>query len=200
MTSLWTSHRAGRLGGGARPLPEVVARQGRRAAPELDAWYRGELAGAVLARRPAQLALPELVRLTEWKMARGAWRAPNLARVRANPPDAVAAASAAAFAAAPHPTRPIAALAELDGVGPATASAALAAVAPAHYPFFDELVVAQLPDSARWRGRSATTGATPTRCASARPRSGAGGPRPTPSARSGRTPAARPARGRRPTR
>jgi hypothetical protein len=145
MTSLWTTTEPAAWEAALARYPEVVARQGVARLPELDAWYRGELAGAVLARRPAQLALPELVRLTEWKMARGAWRAPNLARVRANPPDAVAAASAAAFAAAPHPTRPIAALAELDGVGPATASAALAAVAPAHYPFFDELVVAQLP-------------------------------------------------------
>jgi hypothetical protein len=53
--------------------------------------------------------------------------------------------SAAAFAAAPHPTKPIATLATLAGVGPATASAAVSAFAPERYPFFDELVAAQVP-------------------------------------------------------
>ena len=42
---------------------------------------------------------------------------------------------------APEPRR---ALAELDGVGPATASAVAAAAAPEVYPFFDELVAAQV--------------------------------------------------------
>jgi hypothetical protein len=45
----------------------------------------------------------------------------------------------------PHRTAPITALTALAGVGPATASAVLAAAAPAHYPFFDELVAAQVP-------------------------------------------------------
>ena len=36
-------------------------------------------------------------------------------------------------------------VATLAGVGPATASAAIAAVAPETYPFFDELVAAQVP-------------------------------------------------------
>jgi hypothetical protein len=78
-------------------------------------------------------------------MARGVWRAPNLVLVRGNDPAAVVEASAAALAAIPHPTAPIARLATLAGVGPATASAIAAAVSPARYPFFDELVAAQLP-------------------------------------------------------
>jgi hypothetical protein len=36
-------------------------------------------------------------------------------------------------------------LAALDGVGPATASGVAAAAAPERYPFFDELVAAQVP-------------------------------------------------------
>jgi hypothetical protein len=91
----------------------------------------------------------ELVRVTEWKMARGVWRGRNLALVRGNDPARVEAVSAAALAeacsASPHPTRPIAALAELDGVGPATASAVAAAAAPATYPFFDEIVAGCVP-------------------------------------------------------
>jgi hypothetical protein len=65
--------------------------------------------------------------------------------VRGNDPSIVETTSAEAFALAPHPTAPIKALAELAGVGPATASAAAAAASPAHYPFFDELVAAQIP-------------------------------------------------------
>ena len=128
---------------------DVIARQGVARLPELDRWYRAELPGEIAARRPAHVTLPELVRLTEWKMARGVWRAPNLALVRRNAPDAVVGASADALAKVPHPTAPIAALATLDGVGPATASAVAAAGAPQLYPFFDELVAAQIPGFGR---------------------------------------------------
>jgi hypothetical protein len=112
---------------------------------ELDRWYRGELPALVAGRRPAHVTLPELVRLAEWKMARGVWRAPNLVLVRGNAPAAVVETSGAALAAVPHPTAPIARLATLAGVGPATASAVASAAAPETYPFFDELVAAQVP-------------------------------------------------------
>jgi hypothetical protein len=125
--------------------PAVVARQEVERLPELDRWYRDDLSAAVAARTPAHVTHDELVRLTEWKMARGVWRAPNLVLVKGNAPAAVAETSAAAFAQAPHPTAPIKTLATLAGVGPATASAAAATYAPATYPFFDELVAAQIP-------------------------------------------------------
>jgi hypothetical protein len=126
--------------------PEVVERQGVAKLPELDRWYREELPGLIAARTPAHVTLPELVRATEWKMARGVWRAPNLVLVRGNDPDAVVETSAAALAKIPHARTPIAHLAELKGVGPATASAVVAAAAPELYPFFDEIVAAQLPE------------------------------------------------------
>jgi hypothetical protein len=128
-----------------RDYEGVIGRQGVARLTELDHWYRNELPALIAGRRPASLNAAELVRLTEWKMSRGVWRAPNLVLVRSNDPAAVAATSQAAFAAIPHPTAPIATLVRLKGVGPATASAALAAVAPGLYPFFDELVAAQLP-------------------------------------------------------
>ena len=78
-------------------------------------------------------------------MARGVWRAPNLVLVRGNDGRLVADTSTEALAAAPHPTKPVATLATLAGVGPATASAAASAFAPEIYPFFDELVAAQVP-------------------------------------------------------
>jgi hypothetical protein len=122
----------------------VVAAQGVARLPELDRWYREELPDLIAARRTRHVTLPELVRLTEWKMARGVWRAPNLILVRGNDPDAVVETSTTALAAIPHPTAPISALAKLAGVGPATASAVVAAVASDTYPFFDELVAAQV--------------------------------------------------------
>jgi hypothetical protein len=125
---------------------DVVAAQGVAKLVELDRWYHRELPGAIAGRREAHVTLEELTRLTEWKMARGVWRAPNLVLVRSNPPSVVQEVSAAALALVPHPTKPIALLAkELKGVGPATASAVVAAVRPDVYPFFDELVAEQVP-------------------------------------------------------
>lgn len=130
--------------------PEVVARQGVARLPELDRWYRIELPRAIAGRSPRRLVHPELVRLTEWKMARGVWRAPNLALVRSNDPALVEETSEAAFALIPDPASPVAGLVRLKGVGPATASAALAAAAPDTYPFFDEQVAARLPGLGRF--------------------------------------------------
>ena len=124
----------------------VVARQGVAKLPDHDRWYREELPRAIASRSPAHVTLAELVRLTEWKMARGVWRARNLVLVRGNEPDAVIATSSDALSKIPHPTKPISILATLAGVGPATASAVAAATAPEIYPFFDELVAAQLPE------------------------------------------------------
>ena len=144
--TLWTSTSAKDWRAALDAYGDVVSTQGVARLPELDRWYRDELPSLVAARRAPHVTLPELVRLTEWKMARGVWRAPNLVLVRGNAADEVVATSTSALAAIPHPTTPISALAKLAGVGPATASAVAAAVAPDVYPFFDELVAAQVPD------------------------------------------------------
>jgi hypothetical protein len=125
--------------------PEIVEQQGVDRLPELDRWYREDLPALIAARHPVHLTHEELVRVTEWKMARGVWRARNLVLVRGNDAEAVTTTSRDAFSRIPHPTAPIARLAKLKGVGPATASAAVSAAAPEIYPFFDELVAAQLP-------------------------------------------------------
>ena len=145
MSSLWTSSSVQQWREALGRYEDVIDAQGVARLPDLDRWYRTELPDLVRARREAHATLPELVRLTEWKMARGVWRAPNLVLVRGNAPDVVVSTSAAALAAMPHATAPISMLAKLDGVGPATASALAAAVAPDSYPFFDELVAAQVP-------------------------------------------------------
>lgn len=126
--------------------PSVIERQGVARLAELDDWYREELPALITARSTPHVTLAELVRLTEWKMARGVWRAPNLVLVRGNEPSAVKKTSALALSRIPHPTAPVSELSKLAGIGPATASAAVAAAAPATYPFFDELVAAQFPE------------------------------------------------------
>jgi hypothetical protein len=144
--ALWSASDAAIWQRALDAYPDVVAAQGVSALPALDTWVRTELPGVIADRTPAHVTLPELVRITEWKMHRGVWRAPNLVRVKSNAPESVLTATRDAFARVPHPTKPIAAIATLDGVGPATASALLAAAHPALYPFFDEIVAAGVPE------------------------------------------------------
>ncbi|MDB4908222.1 MAG: hypothetical protein JWO05_3006 [Gemmatimonadetes bacterium] len=145
MKSLWSSSALRDWDAALAAYPGVVGGQGVAKLASLDSWYRDELPALIAARRQPHVTLPELVKLTEWKMARGVWRAPNLVLVKGNEPHAVIEASTAALAAVPHPTVPIATLAKLHGIGPATASAAISAFCPESYPFFDELVAAQVP-------------------------------------------------------
>lgn len=145
MNDLWSSTSARDWRAALERYEAVVSAQGVAKLAILDDWYRDELPGLIAARRKPHVTLPELTKLTEWKMARGVWRAPNLVLVKGNDPDTVISTSGDALALVPHPTSPVATLATLAGVGPATASAAAAAYAPETYPFFDELVAGQVP-------------------------------------------------------
>jgi hypothetical protein len=145
MPNLWTSDDAEAWREALESYAGVIEAQGVGRLAELDAWYREELPEAIASRSAPHVTHDELVRTTEWKMARGIWRGRNLALVRGNPAETVARTSAAALAAIPDSRLPIARLAELAGVGPATASAVVAAAAPERYPFLDELVAAQVP-------------------------------------------------------
>jgi hypothetical protein len=145
MPTLWGATDEGPWRRALERYDHVVDAQGVARLPELDRWFRHELPQVVASRTAPHVTLPELVRLTEWKMARGVWRAPNLVLVRSNPGPQVISTSTAALAATPHPTTPIATMARLKGVGPATASAVASAFRPGVYPFFDELVAAQVP-------------------------------------------------------
>ena len=147
---LWASSSEAQWRAALDSYGAVIDRQGVGPLAELDEWYREELPDAISARRSSQaggahVTHAELVRVTEWKMARGIWRARNLGLVRGNDAAEVERTSRAALAAIPDPKAPIAELAGLAGVGPATASAVVAAAAPRLYPFFDELVGAQVP-------------------------------------------------------
>ena len=145
MADLWTSISVQNWHDALERYEEVVALQGVARLVALDRWYREELPDTIASRQPPHVTLPELVHMTEWKMARGVWRAPNLILVRGNESRAVIETTSAALAAMPHADTPIATIAKLAGVGPATASAVAAAAAPSIYPFFDELVAAQIP-------------------------------------------------------
>ena len=145
MSALWSTTSESRWRDALHTYAEVIERQGVARLSDLDRWYRDELPAAVAKRRPRHATHAELVKLTEWKMARGVWRAPTLVLVKGNAAALVKETTAAALASAPHPTAPVATLAKLDGVGPATASALAAAAEPELYPFFDELVAAQIP-------------------------------------------------------
>jgi hypothetical protein len=113
---------------------------------ELDAWYERELPSKLASRTPPYATLDELAQATEWKMKRGEWRARNLMLVKNNPAETVRKTTEDGFALIPDPRKPVAKIAELDGVGPATASALLAALRPDVYPFFDEIVAEQIPE------------------------------------------------------
>ncbi len=143
---LWRSSDTAQWRRALDAYPDVILRQNVAKLPELDTWYCNELPSLVAQRASPHVTQPELVRLTEWKMHRGVWRAPNLVRVRSNAESLVIDVTTRAFTLCPHPTKPIKAIATLDGVGPATASAVLATVFPNRYPFFDELVAAQIPE------------------------------------------------------
>lgn len=146
MPTLWRSNDPSTWRRAVDRYDAEIERQGVRRLAELDRWYRLDLPAAIAARSPAHVTHDDLVRVTEWKMSRGVWRPRNLGLVQGNAASAVVATSAAALASAPSATGPIALLARLRGVGPATASAVAAAAFPATYPFFDELVAAQVPD------------------------------------------------------
>ncbi len=142
---LWTSGALDDWRAALDAYEHVVAAQGVNGLVELDMWYRSELPGLLRGRAHTHLLRSELVEVVRWKMKRGEWRARNLILVQANDEDRVRATSQAAFDAVPDPRKPVALLSDLGGVGPATASAVLAALRPAVYPFFDDLVARAIP-------------------------------------------------------
>jgi hypothetical protein len=145
MADLWASDDPARWRAALAGYEAVLDQQGVDGLPELDRWYRDDLPRAIGQRQPLHVTRDELVRVTEWKMSRGVWRARNLGLVKGNTAATVLAVSTEAMARAPDPTAPIATLARLAGVGPATASAVAAAAFPETYPFLDELVAARVP-------------------------------------------------------
>ncbi|CAD5192006.1 uncharacterized protein LOC135599045 [Musa acuminata AAA Group] len=112
----------------------------------LDAFYRAELPVLLRRREPRPfLTKPELRRLMQWKLSRGKWRPRLLDYVSSLDEASVDSASRRAFAALPDLSKAVSELTVLKGVGPATASAVLAAYAPDVAPFMsDEAMMAAM--------------------------------------------------------
>ena len=143
-TPLWTCTDPARWRAALAAYPDVVAAQGVSGLAELDRWYRAELPATLAARAPAWADLDELREVVRWKMKRGEWRPRNLALVNGNDAALVRRQTERAFALVPHERAPLVELDRLAGVGPATASALLAAYRPDRYPFLDEVVGAAI--------------------------------------------------------
>jgi hypothetical protein len=145
MTDLWASDRCSDWINALADYEVQLPRQGSELLLKRDPWYRHELPRLLASRPRPFLSRQELVWIVEWKMARGVWRARNLHLARGNSEAEVEQASRAAFVAVPDDRAPLRQLSTLKGIGPATASAALAAYRPDRYPFFDDVVAAQIP-------------------------------------------------------
>uniref|UniRef100_A0A1D1ZF73 Ena/VASP-like protein n=1 Tax=Anthurium amnicola TaxID=1678845 RepID=A0A1D1ZF73_9ARAE len=112
----------------------------------LDDFYRDQLPLLLRQRDPDPfITKPELSQLMQWKLSRGKWRPRLQDFVSKLEETQVESASRKAFRSLPDLSKAVSELTVLKGVGPATASAVIAAYAPDVAPFMsDEAMVAAL--------------------------------------------------------
>uniref|UniRef100_A0A098M168 CG2446 CG2446-PC n=1 Tax=Hypsiglena sp. JMG-2014 TaxID=1550645 RepID=A0A098M168_9SAUR len=111
----------------------------------LDQWYQEELPKILAGRKEKYLTKEELLKLMEWKLTRGKFRPRLQQLVAANPSKIVEEQTRKAFHQLPDVEMAVKDLNELKGVGPATASAILAAGAPEIAAFMADEVMETLP-------------------------------------------------------
>merc|ERR1711936_615231 len=117
---------------------------------KLDKWYQNELPKKIKSRgKESHLTHEELVQLIKWKLARGVFRPRLKDLIQMNTPRVVMQETKKAFRAIDKRKdieAAVSALSNLKGVGPAMASAVLAAMAPELAPFMADECLLSMPE------------------------------------------------------
>ncbi|KAK0155898.1 hypothetical protein N1851_001555 [Merluccius polli] len=111
----------------------------------LEKWYQEELPALISSRPDRYVTLSELVKLMEWKLTRGKFRPRLQQMVATNGAEVVEKCSRKAFGLLPDVRAAITELSSLKAVGPATASAVLAAGSPERAAFMSDEGVGSVP-------------------------------------------------------
>lgn len=154
-TNLWNEKKCGVWDETLKQYEGLILAHNVNQLPEIDAWYQKELPALISKREPACVTKDEFLEILRWKMKRGDWREYNRIRIAETDALLIKKTAQRALAAARAVStevetkskeykEPIQIVCELNGVGPATASALLAAYRPDLYPFFDEWIGKQI--------------------------------------------------------